>query len=128
MYERREFMYISLYDLGLFTLFIILIIVSGYLIAVLHRTFCVLGYVRGILGDHTEDIHEIISGLPEALTNANELAISLKETADQTNGAFGSIQDNLTNTVDDLRDGMETFAVYAKIAGEVCRAVFSKSA
>jgi len=120
-------MYISLYDLGLFIIFMVILIVSGYFIAVLHRAFCVLGYVREILGSRGEDIHQIIAGLPEALANINKLSISLKAIADQANGTFDSLQTNLTDTVDDLRDGVETFMVYAKVLAEVCRAVFSKS-
>lgn len=120
-------MYISLYDIGFFILFTIAVIVCLYLVAVLHRTFCVLGYVREILDNHKEDIDKTISGLPEALDNVNELAISLKETVDQTNGAFGSLQHNITDTVDDLRDGMENMIVYAKVAAEIFRAIFAKN-
>ena len=120
-------MYISLYDLGLFIVLIMVIIVSGYLIAVLHRAFCLLGHVRGVLNVHGDDIHEIISELPIALSNVNEITVSLKGIVDQTNGAFGSLQNNFTDTVDDLRYGVENFAIYAKILAEVCRSVFSKT-
>jgi len=120
-------MYITLYDVGLFIIFIIILIVSGYLIAVLHRVFSVIGHIRGVLSDHGDDISQTISELPVALANVNELAISLKGIVDQTNSAFGSFQDNLVDTVDDLRYGLENFTVYAKIIGEVCKAVFSKS-
>ncbi len=119
-------MYISLYDLGLFILFIVLIVVSGYLIAVLHRTFCVLGYVQKLFNHHKDDIDEIISGLPDALVNLNQLTISLKAIADQTNHALDSLQDNITGTVDDLRDGIESFTFYGKIIAEVVRAIFPK--
>lgn len=120
-------MYISLYDIGLFIAFIIITIVSSYLIVVLHRIFCVLGSVRQILDVHNEDIRQTIAGLPETLTNVNELAISLKETADQANGAFGSLHNNITDTVDDLRDGMEDIIVYGKVAAEIFRTIFSKN-
>jgi len=120
-------MYITLYDVGLFTIFIIILIVSGYLIAVLHRVFCVIGHIRGVLSDHGDDISQTISELPIALANINELSVSLKAFIDQTNSAVGSLQNNLTDTVDDLRYGLENVAVYAKIIGEVFRAVFSKS-
>lgn len=120
-------MYISLYDLGLFILFTILIVVSGYLIVVLHRTFCVLGHILGILNTHKDDIDEIISGLPEALINLNALTISLKAIADQTNDALDSLQENVTDTVDGLLDGIESFTVYGKVIGEVFRLIFSKN-
>lgn len=119
-------MYISLQDIGLFVLFLITIIVSIYLIAVLRQTFCVLGHIKGILDDHDDNIRETLSVLPETLAHIDELAVSLKMTADQTNSAFGSLQNNLTDTVDDLRDGLETFTIYAKVFVEVFRSVFSK--
>ena len=102
------------------------VVVCLYLVAVLHRTFCVLGYVKEILCDHEEDIHKTIAGLPDALDNMSELSISLKETVDQTNNAFGSLQHNITDTVDDLRDGVENMIVYGKVAAEIFRTVFSK--
>jgi len=120
-------MYISLYDVGLFMMFIIILIIGSYLIAVLHRTFCMLGHVRSVLDDHGDNIGQIISMLPATLANINGLVVSLKETADQANGALGSLQHNLIETVDDLRYGVENFAVYAKIIGEIWRAIFSKA-
>lgn len=50
-------MYIS-YDLALFIIFMVILIDSGYLIAVLHRAFCVLGYVKGILSSRGEDMRK----------------------------------------------------------------------
>lgn len=117
-------MYISLYDLALVILFVVTVTVSGYLIAVLRRAFSVLGHVRDILDAHDEDICETLSLLPETLVNVNELAASLKETAEQTSSAIHLLQNDV---VDDLRDGLETFTVYAKIASDVFRAIFSKS-
>ncbi|MDR3588515.1 MAG: hypothetical protein P4N41_02510 [Negativicutes bacterium] len=117
-------MYISLYDLGLVILFFIAVTVSAYLIAVLRRAFCVLGHVQGILADHDQDISETLSLLPEALANVNELTASLKETAEQTSGAIAVLQDNV---VEDLREGLETFTVYAKVIADVFRAIFTKS-
>ena len=120
-------MYISLYDLALFIIFMVILIVSGYLIAVLHRAFCVLGYVKGILSSRGEDIHQIIAGLPEVLANTNKLAVSLKGIAEQANGTFDSLQNNIIDTVDDLRDGVETFMVYAKLLADVWQAIFSRT-
>lgn len=120
-------MYISLYDLGAVIIFTIIVIVSVYLIAVLRRIFCILGYIRDIFKDHNYDMGQIISALPAIAANMNELIISLKGIADHTNNTFGSLQDNLTDTVDDLRDGLDNVVIYAKVIGEVCRAVFSKS-
>lgn len=120
-------MYISLYDLGLFVLFILAVVVGGYFIAVLHRAFCVLGYVKSILSAHNADIGEALSALPKALVNVSELADSLKQTVDQAGSAFVFLQDDIAATVDDLRDGLESFAVYAKVIYDICRMLFSKS-
>ena len=120
-------MYISLYDLGLFIILIIILIVSGYLIAVLHRLFSMLGHVQGVINEHHDEISLTIAELPIALSNINELSLSLKKIVDHTDNAFGSLQDNMVDAVDDLRYGVEMFAVYAKIIGELWRTVFSKS-
>lgn len=119
-------MYISLSDLALFILFIIIVTSSAFLIVVLYRMLGVLGQVREILNAHNSDIRETLATLPLALANINELAIRLKKTTEQASDAVGFLQDDFTETVDGLRTGLETFVVYARIIGEVFRAVFSK--
>lgn len=119
-------MYISLQGLGIFILFIIIVIVCVYLIWVLHRMLGILLCVRHILNDHTHDICEILAELPKSLKNVSELAASLKKAVDQTGSAVEGLQSDFTDTVEDLRDGLETFAAYAKVIGEVFRAVFRK--
>lgn len=121
-------MYISLYDLALFSLFFLTVIVSAYLIAVLHRTVRVLGHVREVLDVHSDEINKILSVLPETLVAINELAVSLKETSAETSHAFRSFQNDLTVSADDLRDGLETIVVYAKVIGQIFRSVFSRAA
>ncbi|MDF2873462.1 MAG: hypothetical protein K0R22_145 [Sporomusa sp.] len=118
--------YISLYDLAFFILFVVLLIGAGYLIAVLRRALGVLGLVHGILNDHQDDIHETISLFQATLTNVNELTWSLKEATVQTASAVRSIPSEITDTVDDLRESFETFALYARIIREVIKSVFSK--
>lgn len=120
-------MYISLNDVGVFILFIAALVISGYLIAVLHRIFCFLGTIKETFADHSTDIGNIISALPETLENVNELTASLRKSAELTTHAFNSLQHNVIDTVDDLRDGLEEFATYAKIIGEIFRAVFGKN-
>ncbi|HMM20437.1 MAG TPA: hypothetical protein PKA10_06835 [Selenomonadales bacterium] len=118
-------MYISLYDLGLFILFCSAVTVSIYLVAVLRRAFGVLGHIRGILEAHEEDVRESLALLPQALANLNELSVSLREATDQTSSAIYSLQNNLA---EDLRDGLETVLVYARVLGEIFRALFSRTA
>lgn len=65
--------------------------------------------------------------LAEVLANTNKLAVSLKGIAEQANGTFDSLQNNIIDTVDDLRDGVETFMVYAKLLADVWQAIFSEN-
>lgn len=120
-------MYISLYDLGLFILFAVIIIAGGYLIAVLHRAFCLLGSVREVLESHSGDIADLLSALPKVLANVNELAVSLQHAMEQTSSALAPLQDGFIDTVDELRDSLETFLLYAKMIGGFLRALFSKA-
>lgn len=119
-------MYISLYDLAFFILFVVLLIGAGYLIAVLRRALGVLGLVHGILKDHQGEINETISLFQATLININELTATLKEATVQTACAVRSIPNEITDTVDDLRESFETFALYARIVREVIKAVFAK--
>ncbi|SMC89430.1 hypothetical protein [Sporomusa malonica] len=119
-------MYISLYDLAYFILFVLAVIIAGYLIAVLRRALGVLSLVQGILTAHQGDIRATVSLFQETLTNVNELTVSLKEATVQTASAVRAIPSEITDTVEDLRESFETFALYARIAGEVVKSVFSK--
>jgi uncharacterized protein YoxC len=119
-------MYISLYDLGLFVLFAVLLVGGIYLIAVLRRLLCVLGVVNGLLNAHQGDIRTTVTLLQETLANINALTVCLKEATVQTTSAVRALPSEFTDTVDDLRESFETFAFYARIAGEVVKAIFSK--
>lgn len=117
---------ISLTDLFMFILFVIIIVVCVFLIALMRRAFCVLGYVRCILNAHHEDIGQVLAKLPQTLDNVNELSVSLRQTADVTTCAFRSLQEDMVDTVDDLRDGLDTFMTYARLINLVWKTVFSK--
>jgi len=116
-------MYISLSDLGLFIFFSVTIIIAVYLIAVLRRILGVLGHIQGIFEAHDKDIQKTLSLLPEVLENVNELTANLKDTFNHTSDALCTLQDDL---LDDLQNGLETFAIYAKAIGSIFRTVFSK--
>ncbi len=119
-------MYISLYDLGLFVLFAVLLVGGIYLIAVLRRVLCMLELVNGLVSAHQGEIRTTVTLLQETLTNINALTVSLKEATVQTTSAVRALPSEITDTVDDLRESFETFVFYARIAGEVVKAIFSK--
>ena len=119
-------MYISLYDLGLFVLFAVLVVMGIYIIIVLRRVLCTLGLVHGILTEHRGDISKTVSLFQETLTHVNDLTLNLKEVADQTNKTVHSLPGEIIDTVDDLRESLEAFALYGRIVVEVIKMVFSK--
>lgn len=119
-------MYISLYDLGLFILFSVIIVGGVYLIAVLHRLLGLLVYIKEIVHTHNSDISETLTLLPKALIDMSELAVSIKRAVDQTGNAVGVLRSDLNDTVDDLRDGLETVGLYVRIVSEVFKSVFFK--
>ncbi|WP_371371824.1 hypothetical protein [Sporomusa aerivorans] len=119
-------MYISLYDLGLFILFAVLVTCGIYLIAVLRRVLCMLNQAQGILNAHQGDIGKTVSMFQETLININALTVTLQEATAQTTSAVRALPSEITETVEDLRESFETFALYARIAGEVVKSVFSK--
>ncbi|MEN6414056.1 MAG: hypothetical protein ABFC84_15035 [Veillonellales bacterium] len=119
-------MYISLYDMGLFILFTVIVIAGCYLIAVLRRLFGLLGTVRDFFDAHNGDIGEMLSVLPKTLATVNELAFSVKNAIGQTSSALAPLQDDFINTVAELRQGLEPFLFYVKVIGKVFRRLFSK--
>lgn len=118
-------MYISLYDLGLFVLFAVIVVAGIFLIVFLRQAIRVVSHIQVILNNHEDNIQKSIAMLPETLANINSLASTLRETVDQTNNAMQTLQEDL---VDNLRDGLETFIIYAKVISEIFRVIFSKVA
>ena len=119
-------MYISLYDMGIFILFVIAAISGIYLIVVLRKVLCMLTLVHGVLGAHERDIGKTISVFQETLTHFNEISISMKELVEQVRQPSRALPGEFIDTVDDLRENIETFVLYTKVIVDVIKTVFSK--
>lgn len=119
-------MYISVYDAGVFILFTVAVIIGIYVIAVLRKVLCTLTLVQGLLDAHKSDIGKTISILQETLTHLNEISISTKEVIGQVQHPIRALPGEFIDTVDDLRESLETFTLYAKVAVDVIKTIFSK--
>jgi uncharacterized protein YoxC len=119
-------MYISLYDLALVVLFILIVVIGIYLIAVLRQALCVLGQVRGVVEAHRGDLSESLSLFKETMANINALTIGLKETTENTSKAVQALPGEFADSVEELRESLETFAFYGKIVIDVVKTVFFK--
>jgi cell division protein FtsB len=119
-------LYIALNDIGLFILFLLAAAVGVYLILVLRQALQTLCRVQTILAAQDSAIQQSLTKLPGLLANLDELSTSLKQSADFANTTLHSWQEDLTSTVDDLRDGLDTITVYSKAISEIVRAVVSK--
>ena len=119
-------MYISLYDLGLIISFLLLVIMGGYIIMLLRRAICTLGLVHDVLAENRSDINKTVILLQDTLANINDLTANLGEMMSQTNKTVRALPEDVADMVDDLRDSIENFAVYAKIITDVVKALFSK--
>jgi len=117
-------MYISLYDLGLFLCILVGVAIGVYLVAVLRQILGVVSHVRTVFADHDKDVRKVLTLLPETLENVNALSVSLNEMVDQTGEAFHVLQTEVTDTVDDLQENLETFVAYAKMISDILRGLF----
>lgn len=123
-------MYITLYDLGLFILFLVALGVGAYLIATLRALLGVLTEVRGVIENQRAALEESIEIMPELLNNSNEVVVGLRKTVESTSSAVTYLEGNLTETVDRVQETAETALLYARCITDVVKAVvasFSKS-
>ena len=119
-------MYIALQDLGLFILFLIFSIAGVYLIMVLRRLLRTLGMVDDILILHGDDVGKTLTLLQETLTHVNQVTLSLQEIATATHNTVHALPEDITDTILELRDAVETFAVYVKICMDIVKGLLAK--
>lgn len=108
-------MYISIYDLGISIIFLLVAIIGIYLIRVIRKILLILDDVKRILDANEISLKETITLLPAVLSNMNQIAASVKETASQAN-----------DVIYDMRGEWETLLIYAKAAGQIIRTLFGK--
>ena len=108
-------MYVSIYDLGLSIVFLIVVIIGIYLICVIRKILLILDDVKRILDANEIGLKETITLLPAVLSNMNQIAASVKETASQAN-----------DVIYDMRGEWETLLIYAKAVGQIIRTLFGK--
>ncbi len=119
-------MYISLYDAGIFILFVLAVVIGIYVIIVLRKVLGMITLVQGILDVHKSDIGKMISMFQGTLTHLNEISISMKEVIGQVRQPIRALPGEFIDTVDDLRESLETFTLYAKVVVDVIKTVFAK--
>jgi hypothetical protein len=119
--------YITLEDIGLFCLFMLASATLVYVILVLHQTLQAVCRIRSLLTTHDDAIRKSLVQLPTLLASLNELSLSLKQSADLAKHTLSSWQDEHVDTVDDLRNGLETIIMYSRAVAEVIRSVFAKA-
>ena len=119
-------MYIALQDLGLFVLFLIFSIAGVYLIMVLRRLLRTLGMVEDIMTRYGGEVGKTLALLQETLTHVNQVTASLQEFAAATHSTVHALPEDITDTILELRDAIETFAVYVKIGMDIVKGLLTK--
>lgn len=117
-------MYISLYDLGLFILFVVFVIACLYAIVVLRRLLTTLKLVNGILSENRTDIGKTVALVQSTLVNINGLSEKIKEFTDKTEQSYNSLPLELIESVGDLRENIEVISLYVKLVFDSVKAVF----
>lgn len=108
-------MYVSLYDIGITIIFLLIVIVSVYLICAIRKVLLILDDVKQILDTNKAGISDTITLLPAVITNVNQIVSSVKDTAAQAN-----------DVIYDVRVEWETLIIYAKAAVQIIKTLFFK--
>jgi uncharacterized protein YoxC len=107
--------YVSLYDLGITIIFLLIVIVSVYLISAIRKILIILDDVKQLLETNKTSIQETITLLPTMVSNVNQIVVSVKETAAQAN-----------DVIYDVRVEWETLIIYGKAVFQIIKTLFFK--
>lgn len=108
-------MYVSVHDIGISIIFLLIVIVSVYLISAIRKIMLILDDVKQILDTNKTSIQETITLLPAVVGNVNQIMASVKDTAAQA-----------SEVVYDVRVEWESLTIYAKAVFQIVKAIFFK--
>ena len=115
-------MTIHLRDLLWVFLFIIATGVGTMLMVVLGRVMGILKKVDVIIAENSENIHQLMTVLPETVNSIHEGVQSVKRTVDNAGDTIGFISDSVAPKAGNFLDNADGIIDVMKIVGEVVRA------
>ncbi len=114
---------ITLNQLGIFIIFILILLVGGYAFMALRNLNSLITEVKATFLNNKDSINQIIPNINEISTNTAQISNDLKNSAHEVGEAVRTISHETTDTVLTINETADYMAKYAVVIGEIIKAV-----
>ncbi len=114
---------ITLNQLGIFIIFILILLVGGYAFMALRNLNSLITEVKATFLNNKDSINQIIPNINEISANTAQISNDLKNSAHEVGEAVRTISHETTDTVLTINETADYMAKYAVVIGEIIKAV-----
>jgi methyl-accepting chemotaxis protein len=114
---------ITLNQLGIFIIFILILLVGGYAFVALRNLNSLITEVKATFLKNKDSINQIIPNINEMSANTAQISNDLKISAYEVGEAVRTISHETTDTVLTINETADYMAKYAVVIGEIIKTV-----
>ncbi len=112
---------ITLNQLGIFIVFILILLVGGYAFVALRNLNSLIMEVKATFLNNKDSINQIIPNINEISANTAQISNDLKISAHEVGEAVRTISHETTDTVLTINETADYMAKYALVIGEIIK-------
>ena len=116
---------ITLYELGIFMIFVLVLAVGGYTFVTLRNVNGFIKEAKTMLQENKDNFNKIILNIDEISENTAMISDELGKSVGDLSEAIKTISHETTDTVLTINETADYVAKYAIVIGEIAKAVIS---
>ncbi|HWR40245.1 MAG TPA: hypothetical protein VN611_12170 [Patescibacteria group bacterium] len=116
-------MYVSIYDVGLFIVFVMVLAIGFYLIAALKIIKRVMTQTSDVICANQKTFEIAHEVLPELMVNSSKMVQGALKMLESANSAVADVESSVVGNADKLQETIEMALVYAHYAAEMAKGV-----
>jgi len=116
---------ITLYELGIFMIFVLILVVGGYTFVTLRNVNGFIKEAKTLLQENKDNFNKIILNIDEISENTAMISDELGKSVGDLSEAIKTISHETTDTVLTINETADYVAKYAIVIGEIAKAVIS---
>ncbi|MDO9507900.1 MAG: hypothetical protein Q7I97_00935 [Thermovirgaceae bacterium] len=116
---------ITLYELGIFMIFVLILVVGGYTFVTLRNVNGFIKEAKTMLQENKDNFNQIILNIDEISENTAMISGELGKSVGELSEAIKTISHETTDTVLTINETADYVAKYAIVIGEIVKTVIS---
>ncbi len=116
---------ITLYELGIFMIFVLILVVGGYTFVTLRNVNGFIKEAKTLLQENKDNFNKIILNIDEISENTAMISDELGKSVGDLSEAIKTISHETTDTVLTINETADYVAKYAIVIGEIAKTVIS---